>query len=624
MKKDFLTDYLGFIALKILGPVLRALPSGVTSFIGRRLGDAMYYFGCKYRAVAYANLKRVFASELSSCQLSRLCRESFRTFGQNLLDIFLIPLISQEHIHKYFTVEGQDYIDAAFKKGKGIIFVATHEGSWELSSVAFSNLGFPFQLLIRNQGFPRLNGLLNDYRRQKGCRIIETRNETRELIKTLKNNQSLGMTVDQGGKDGTLVDFFGKRASLASGAVRLAIKYDAALLQGFYARVKDSYYRIIVRPAPELEKTGDIENDVKNNLAKLIKSFEPLIKQRPQEYLWSYKIWKYSDQRDILILSDGKAGHLRQSEAVAAALGDLLKSRGMTARVKIINVDFKNKFLRHFIKKQSYRELKKTPADIIISCGSALAPVNYALSRENQARSAIIMRPPFGKMNKFDLVIMPKHDQPPPSKNVVVTDGALNLIDEKYLCEQSGLLLSGYSQLQTPNLKVGLLVGGNTKDFSLDRFALESILNQLKTFARANNALILATTSRRTPPEVEGVLRQGLENDPSCGLLVIASVSNPPYTMGGILGLSKIVVVSAESISMISEAASSGKYVVVFDARVNRKHRRFLDNLAREKYIYLVKPENILSALDKIVKEKPAIKILNDCQAIKEKLGLLI
>lgn len=624
MKKDCLTDYLGYTALKILGPILRALPFGFASFIGRRLGDVMYYFGFKYRAVAYANIKRVFVSELSRRQLKALCRESFRTFGQNLLDIFLIPLISREHIRKYFTIEGKDYIDAAFKKGKGVIFVATHEGSWELSSVAFSNLGFPFQLLIRNQGFPRLNGLLNDYRRQKLCRIIETKNETRELIKALKNNQSLGMTVDQGGKAGTLVDFFGKRASMASGAVRLALKYDAALLQGFYTRVKDSYYKIIVRPAPELEKTGDMEKDVQSNLAKLVKSFQPLIKQYPQEYLWSYKIWKYSDQKDILILSDTKAGHLRQSQAVAAVLGDLLKARGIFARIKIINLDFKNKFFRRFIKTENYRELFKIPADIIISCGWALARVNYALSKENYSRSVVIMRPPLASRNKFDLIIMPKHDQPAKRKNIVETLGALNLVDEKYLNEQSGLLLSDYPQLQTPNLKIGLLIGGNTKDFSLDKFQLESIVNQMKDFARANQAQILATTSRRTPPQIEAVLKSRLENDPACGLLVIASCHNPPYAVGGILGLAEIVIVSAESISMISEAASSGKYVIVFAAVVNRKHRKFLDNLAKGKYIYLVEPENILLVLNKIIQEKPAIKILNDRQAIKEKLGLLI
>ena len=613
MKKDFLTDYLGYTALKILGPILRVLPFGITSFIGRRLGEEMYYFGRKYRLVAYANLKRVFAGELSSRQIKRLCRESFRNFGQNLLDIFLIPLLSKEHINKYFTLEGMEHIQAAFKKGKGVIFVAAHEGSWELSSVVFSNQGFPFQLLIRNQGTPRLNGLLNNYRRQKGCRIIETRNETRELIKTLKNNQSLGMTVDQGGKAGILVDFFGKRASMASGAVRLALRYDAVLLQGFYTRVKDSYYKIIISPFPELEKTGDMEKDVENNLAKLVKSFEPLIKKYPHEYLWSYKIWKYSDQKDVLILSDGKAGHLRQSEAAASVLCDLLKARGISGRIKIIEA-----------KARKHRELFKDPADIIISCGSSLARANYVLSRENNARSVIIMRPPLGSAHKFDLVIMPKHDQPAKRKNTAETIGALNLVDEKYLFEQAGLLQSKEPNIKTTALNIGLLIGGNSKDFSLNKLELESVVEQMKKFAQANQALILATTSRRTPGEIEGVLKAKLENDPLCGLLVIASSYNPPYTVGGILGLAKIAVVSAESISMISEAASSGKHVVVFDAPVNRKHRKFLDNLVQGQYIYLVKPENIFSTLDKIIREKPVVKILNDREAIKEKLGLLI
>ena len=87
---------------------------------------------------------------------------------------------------------------------------------------------------------------------------------------------------------------------------------------------------------------------------------------------------------------------------------------------------------------------------------------------------------------------------------------------------------------------------------------------QIKEAALHYNADILMTTSRRTPSAIEQIILKELKNFERCSLCIIANQRNIPEAVGGILGLSDLVIVSGESISMVSEALSSGKRTIVF------------------------------------------------------------
>ena len=100
MKNYFLADYLGCILFKALGPVLRVLPIELSFFLGRRLGDCFYYFDLKHRARAYANIKFALGSSLSPAELSRLTKSFYQSFGQSIIEVFLIPLVDRNYMAK--------------------------------------------------------------------------------------------------------------------------------------------------------------------------------------------------------------------------------------------------------------------------------------------------------------------------------------------------------------------------------------------------------------------------------------------------------------------------------------------------------------------------------------------
>lgn len=641
-QKDFIIDYCGYILLKVSGPVLRSLPKTFGLFIGRTLGRLFYYLDPGHRALAYANIRSAFGGRLLPSEIASITRGFYQAFGQNIIEILFIPAINKKYIDKYISIDGLAHIREGFKKGKGVILLSVHAGSWELSNIICANLGFDYNLFVRQQKYPRLSKFLNSYRSYQGCKLINREDEIRGLIKALKENQAVGMSMDQGGRDGVLVKFFGREASLAGGAVRIALKYDAAIIPVFSLRLRGPYLKFFIAPVFTLKRSGDLENDIKGNLEELAHIFEEFILKYPHQYLWTYKIWKHGKERNILVLSDGKAGHLRQSQGLVKLIRKHFQKKLIRTNIDVVELAYRNSWarllitlsvalagkyscqgclwcLKTFLKKNIFNLLSGLRPDIIVSCGSSLAAVNFVLCRETLAKSMVIMRPSVFSTNRFDLVVMPRHDHPPSRKNIVSVAGALNSIDEEELKKQAADLLP------ISNFYIGLLIGGDTKNFHLDREEVSAVIKEIKLVSAKLNADVLVTTSRRTPKDIDDLIKEEFKDYSRCKLLVIANEKNIPEAVGGILGLSQIVITSAESISMISEAVGSKKYVVVFaSAGLGRKHRRFLNHFAKNKYIYMTESSQLSQKIEEIWLNKPQIYTLKDNLLLQEALAKIL
>jgi len=645
--KNFLTDYLAYILFKALGPLIRSLPLSFSFALGRRLGDALYYFDPKHKAMAYANIKRAFGTGLTSGYLSCLTRDFYRTFGQSIIEVFLIPIIDRNYIEQYITIEGEERVLNALKKGKGAILMAVHAGSWELSNIITANLGFPFSMFIREQGPARLNQLLNNYRKAKGCRIISREEGLREVITALNNNEAVGMTVDQGGSSGIMVDFFGRSASMPKGAVKLALRYNAALIPIFFKRIGGPKIKVWAGEEIALSRSQNEDEDIKANLQRVVAIFERFISDNPKEYLWTYKIWKRSQMSSILIISDGKAGHLHQSEAAGMLAQRVLAEKKIKAEIKEVEAVFKNKAsrfilgfcilffgkyscqgclscLKNSLTPNSYGKISSASPDIIITAGSSLAGLNLLLSRENLSKSITVMRPSYFGIKRFNLVIAPRHDRLKKRKNLVITDASLNLIDEGSLARASKTLALKKS-LKEDGFYIGLLIGGDSKGFRLSLSQVSIVIEELKKLSEELDAQLLITTSRRTSERIGLAIKNGLSGYSRLKLMVIANEDNIPDAMAGILGLSSIIVSTPESISMISEAVNSKKYVFIFNAPgLSLKHKSFLNYLSKKGYIHISESAGLAGRIKDIWQEKPLLPALKDNDLVKEYLNRIL
>lgn len=650
-----------YYSVKVFGFLIRRLPLSWALAFGRFVGLIAYYFDVKHKAQVYANLKIAFAQKKTPLEIKNITKKLFKNYAMNFIELFRLPLCDNAKVDQLVDVEGREHIDNALAKGKGLILLAMHFGSWEMASRATVRLGIPYKVFVKPQGkFRRLDDLLNSYRSVGGSVVLLRGGGTRDFIKSLQSNEVVGMVVDQGGRGGVLVPFFGRQATMSAGAIRMGLKLGVPICFSIIMRMPDYRHRMVFHESFELENTGNMEQDIQTNLNNIVPIMEKFICENPSEYMWFYKVWKYSQEAHILVLNDGRTGHLRQSQVVSGLTKKALEARGMSATIKEVKIEFKSglmrklfsvisllshslinqgrlEFLKYFLEKRSFETIVSYKADFIISCGSSVAGLNYLLSQDCNAKSLVILKPGILGFKRFDMVVMPEHDRPKSGvfdSNVVVTQAAPNLIDEQYLSKHRETLLNHFSHLKNNHrLKIGVFIGGDSKTLYLSEQKIKILINQLKDVCADIKADILITTSRRTSSRIEKILFKELKADKCCALFINANKDNTPEAVGGILALSDIVVVSGDSVSMISEAATSGKPTIVFDANVkvgNRskskrnKHEQLVDRLNETGYIVSTSVEQMGTSILAVFKNKTQTKQIDDARIIYQGVSQII
>ncbi len=650
LKESFLCNLIKFI-----GSIFCQLPYGLNLKIGRVIGLLGFWFLPKKRSVIESNLRIVFPS-LDRKEILRMTKEVFKNFTCNFIDLLRFPKIKNEGFQEIGVIEGYENFDLALASGKGAILLAVHSGSWELASLV-SSMKHPYSVIANEQQkAPALNEMLNDYRRLAGAKVIPPGTATRDIIRAIQNNEIVCLVLDQGGKDGTPVKLFGKTASMSTGAVRLALKYQTPICPGWIHRRKDGKQIIKFFPPVVLTPSGNEQKDVFDNTQRFAKFYEDLLRDHPTEYMWFYKVYKYSTELDILIIDDGKTGHLRQSQAIAEDLRIALEKKGKDVRITTVGVEFKNRWLLKIfplycffaqylvflrteailevvLKEKSYKSLLSLKPDYIVSCASQGAGINFILSRLSSIKAVHVLKPGLLKWKWFFLGIVPEHDMPQEiqSNSLVLTKLALNLITPQYLENQEKQITIRYPHLKlSVRNKVGLLLGGNTKGVNFDIHQIRFLIKKLKEAAFHYNLDLLVTTSRRTPKDIDEMIIKELREFERCSLLIIANENNIPEAVGGILSLSDYLIVSGESISMVSEAIASGKKTIVFSPIGQyplsplTKYDYFVLGLNQQGYLLASSIKDISESINQIMNQKIIRKVIDDKKNILQAMESLV
>lgn len=646
-------DYIASILTRGLNIIFHFIPIEADLWMGRSIGRIAFAFNKKRRLIAYANLKAAFAKDKSPEELRAITKDVYVNLVQTFSEIASLTKVNKDYVNRYVEVVNMERIENAAKSGRGTMLLTAHFGDWELSSLVSALKGFPITVLAREQKMKRLNELLNRLRESKGCKVVRKGMSTKNILRELYRKSMVGILSDQdAGKNGTFVNFFGRPTSAHIGPFEIAKHTDSIILPNFIVRTNGPFHKLYLEEYIDVRRSEG-RGGLIDGLQRYMALLEKYIRKYPAQWLWLHKRWKSTPKRTILVLNDGKAGHLNQSLAVARQIQRARATQNCGAvdtDIVVVDVKYKSKFFRALLtfasifaswrchgrmsfmkmclQSDSYGKLMRTYAEFIVSCGSSLAPVNIFMSKENNAKNVVVMNPaiPFS-LNKFNFVIAPKHDKIKKGKNIITTTLAPNLVDNETLKDAAERLK--ISANITKNNVVGLLIGGDNPEFALTSELLKKILAETLKACGSNDAELLVTTSRRTSKIQESLLKETLKDDSRCKLLVIANENNPEGTLAGILALSKVVAVSGESISMVSEAVSSGKKTIVFmldkkKSGTKPKHERALESLACDGYISIARSGELISLVGRALKDSSLVKRVDDTDKIYEAMRALI
>lgn len=219
--------------------------------------------------------------------------------------------------------------------------------------------------------------------------------------------------------------------------------------------------------------------------------------------------------------------------------------------------------------------------DILIAAGRKSVAASRYIKRQSGGRTFTVqIQDPRIAPAAFDLLALPAHDLRPgasPAANIVVTQATPNLITPALLDRARAECAPALQPVSAP--RVAILIGGDSRTHRLSPAIMTGLAGQLRHLA-AQGAGLMVTASRRTGPEAMTILKDALQ-DTSARLW--SGDADGPNPYHGFLAWADYIVVTADSASMISDAASTGKPVLIApleggSARFDRLHRGLAEN----------------------------------------------
>lgn len=208
--------------------------------------------------------------------------------------------------------------------------------------------------------------------------------------------------------------------------------------------------------------------------------------------------------------------------------------------------------------------------DLTISCGAKAVPVALAVRALSGGRTqSIHVQNPTVSPQRFDLIIAPTHDRVK-GANVFQTHGAVGRATVDRLTQEAAAWRDRLAKFPQPRVMV--LIGGSNGRYRLSPGRAYDIGESLKAFAVANKLFLLVTPSRRTGAENLKELRRGLGDAPA--MIWDMTGDNPYY---GWLGSADGVIVTEDSVNMVTEACATGRpvYVLRLEGKGSAKFHRF-------------------------------------------------
>jgi KDO2-lipid IV(A) lauroyltransferase len=287
-------DNLTYRLLLLFIRIASCIPLSIAQSMGRTLGSLAYWVPMSRKAVAFDNLIQSFSFEITADEAKRLLKEIYIHFGQMFLEVPHTVRLNPGNVNRYVTIESEEHLHDALKKGNGVLVLTGHLGNWELMSTALAMRFRNGAVVARPMDFEPLEKLVMGLRSRYGTELIPKQRSMRKLLTSLRENKIIGILLDQNVDwyEGAFVKFFGRPACTNKGLALVALKTGAPVVPIFSAKAKNGLYRIMIGKEVDLIKTGDKLKDVEGNTALFTSIIEHHIREHPEQWFWFHKRWK--------------------------------------------------------------------------------------------------------------------------------------------------------------------------------------------------------------------------------------------------------------------------------------------------------------------------------------------
>ena len=244
----------------------------------------------QYRRRMAENLALTLGKEITSeAERKGLVWRAWKNFARAVLDTTAIMHFSKERIIATVHLHGEEHLQSALAKGKGVLALSAHLGSFTLIGARLAAAGYPFSVVVKHPADERFARLTDDYRAQIGIHTIPAkprREAVRGLLKALRQNRIVLVIADEFKSGDVMVDFFGMQMPAPRGPATLALRTGAVTLPMFATRERDDSILLTVGAPIAAVEREDLEASVVATTAVYTSHLEAAIRRYPDQWNW--------------------------------------------------------------------------------------------------------------------------------------------------------------------------------------------------------------------------------------------------------------------------------------------------------------------------------------------------
>lgn len=291
----------GPIYEKVEYVLARLLATAVTGFevqqsqkTARFIGAQFDRFDAKHRKRAQHNIRLCFP-DWTDDQIALCAKKSTQHLIQLAFEILHTPrVLNRDSWPNHIKMVNLGPAIDLLNSDEPTILLTAHQGNWEVLGYLLALLGYDMDTIAR----PLDNDLINDWllgiREKQGMRIVTKWDATERMISVLKRGGALAFTADQNAGDkGIFVPFFGRLASTYKSIGLLAMAHNAPVVCGYAHRIgQDFQFEMGITDIIRPEEWEAQPNPLYYITARYCRAFETMVRDRPDQFLWSHRRWK--------------------------------------------------------------------------------------------------------------------------------------------------------------------------------------------------------------------------------------------------------------------------------------------------------------------------------------------
>jgi len=292
------TLWAGWLIIAIAWCITR-LPLTWQFCMGRQLGKLAYRLGGRRLDITRTNIRLCFP-ERSQAEQDKLVKGILVSTGISVIETALAWFKPASFYSKNMKITGLDLLEAAQKKGKGVLLVGAHFATLDIAGALLGSVS-QLDVIYRKNKNSQIDQLMCNGRKRNYQQLLERKN-TRQILRRLKQGATIWYAADQdyGKKHSVFVPFFGIEAASITATTRFANFNDSPVL--FFSHYRNAGDQTWFLEISSVESyPGD---NPKEDAQKINAIIEQKIRKHPEQYLWLHRRFKSRPEGEAGLYGD--------------------------------------------------------------------------------------------------------------------------------------------------------------------------------------------------------------------------------------------------------------------------------------------------------------------------------